>query len=220
VGALRRKSHDQKPLNQITELYRGFFQIHNRIKSERHVAVIDPARYEKFLRHLSEDNEAREVLFYLIVSAGLRITEALNLQRSAFEVDGENLFFFNKVLKKRGFVERKSIVHPAIAVQVKAYLLRFRQFDKLFTIDRHQALYQIKKVFGPTIDLHALRHSHISYLIFEKQFSSEEVSNLIKLNLDTVALYTHKDSTEVLKALYRSGSTSLNKPKVSRTGTN
>jgi len=211
---MRRKADIERILSQIHGQYRPFFKVHSRVSSKRHVAVIEPSRYEEFLEVLSKDPAVPQnikILFFLIVSAGLRITEALSLRRSSFEIEDGELYFYNKVLKKRDVIERKSIVHPAVASQVKEHLLKFRQFDKIFSIDRHQALYQIKKAFGEALDLHALRHSHISYLIFEKGFSAEEVEALISLNRDTVAFYAHKDPSQMLKELYRS---STNRKKI------
>jgi integrase len=207
VSRLRRKKETDNILLKIPENYRGFFQIHSRVKSAEslHVAVIDHSKYEDCLAAIKDDLKIREdikVLLYLIISAGLRISEALSLQRMSFEVDGDNLYFYTKVLKKREFVERRAIVHPVVALAVKSYLLKFRAFDKIFSIDRHQALYAVKSALGKALDLHALRHSHISYLLFEKKLTLEEVEGLIKLNMDTIVLYSHLNSKPLLDDLY------------------
>jgi site-specific recombinase XerD len=204
VTRARRKEHR---LASVPEHYRGFFDFHSRVKSTEHrqVGVVKAQMFEEFLLAVSNDssiNQPMRILICLILSAGLRITEALSLQRISFEREGGQLYFYFRVLKKSSYVERKAIVHPAIKTSVEEYLLKFRSFDKLFAMDRHQALYAIKCAFGKSLDLHALRHSHISYLLFYKELPLENVSSLVKLSSQTVKLYSHLDPTPLLAELY------------------
>jgi integrase len=208
VSRLRRKKQTDDLLAEIPEKYRKFFKIHSRLRSaeSRHVAVIDHHLYEQCLVDLRDDASIKSetrILLLLIISAGLRITEALSLQRCSFEVDGEHLYFYTKVLKKREPIERKSVVHPMVASAVKAHLLKFRAFDKIFCLNRHQSLYAVKSVFGKTLDLHALRHSHISYLLFYKKFTLEEIQEIMQLNVETIRFYSHLDTTPLLRELYK-----------------
>lgn len=204
----RRASKCNKILDGVKDRYRPFVSIENRIKSNdgRHVTLIKPDDFESFLTTLCKDEEIHseiKVLISIILSTGLRISEALSLQRCSFEKGSTgSLYLYSRVAKKKDFVERKSIIHPLVSDLIKEWTHKFRSFDKIFSIDRHQALYAIKVGLGESFDCHSFRHSHISYLLFKKKLTIEQVAELVKLSPEAVRFYTHVDPTNLLDELY------------------
>jgi integrase len=212
----------KKILTEVHEPYRAYFEIHNRLFSEnpkRHVAVIAPDQFDAFLKKLIQDISIPEDLRLAIgvtVSGGLRANETLSIRRFDCEVDGDKVFIHTKVSKKRRAMTRPILVHPEVAGLLKSVMLRKRGLENLFDFGKSSFLKNIKKYLGKALDLHALRHSHISMLILHKNMSIPEVSKLMEISPEVVAgSYFHMNSKSKLLDLWEVGvnSTSAGKAK-------
>lgn len=99
----------------------------------------------------------------------MRITETLSLEKFSFEVDCLDLFAEVKVLKKRDKEEFRAIrIHP-IAVEFIKTFLESRLSGKVFRFSKRAAQRAVKSIFGiEELSTHSMRHSAVSYLLFEK----------------------------------------------------
>lgn len=73
----------------------------------------------------------------------------------------------------------------------------------LFSINRAKMLYNVKKALGEGVTNHSMRHSHISYLLFNKKKTCEEVSEIVQMSVHTVKNYQHYNITKELKKIYK-----------------
>jgi integrase len=203
-------SQQKKILLEIEERYRPFFEIHNRIFSEsptRHVAVVSPMKFDEFLKILIKDISIPENLRLAIgisLSGGLRATEALSIRRFDCEIDPDGQVYIHiKVSKKRKPVTRPILVHPEVARLLKTVMMRKRGLEKIFDFGRSAYLKNIKRYLGQALDLHALRHSHISMLILHQGMSIPEVSKLMEISVQVIQdSYFHMDSKKVLEGIW------------------
>jgi integrase len=202
------KAHQLKAFG-IHPKYQAFFRIETRrsTSTNRHVAIVVSEKFSAFLLELKNDSEIPQefkVLTAILLSGGLRISEALMLQRSDFETgeDGR-LYFVSRVLKKRDRkVERTNVIHQDIQSVCAEYLMSLRGFEHLFSFSRKAALHQLKKYLGEATDLHGLRHSFISYLVFLKELNLEEVSRFVEVSPSTAMRYAHLNQREILSGMF------------------
>lgn len=207
MDLVRRPHEIKKILSKVHERYRDFVEIQNRVKSSegRFVSLIRFDRFESFITAVIEDkNIGREekALILITLSTGHRISEVLSLQRVSFLEEAGKLYVYSKVLKKRKRVERKSIIHPAAQGFVLDYIRQFQAFSKVFTISRHNALYAVKIGLGEAFDVHSFRHSLISYLLFKKKLTVDQVAELMKISVRVVKIYAHLNASDLLDDLF------------------
>jgi integrase len=148
--------------------------------------------------------EPLRIAIGLSLSGGLRASETLAIRRFDCEVDESgNLFVHAKVAKKKRSLTRPILVHPAVAPCMKRLMLRTRGLANLFSFGRSAYLKNVKRHLGKALDLHALRHSHISMLILEKGMSIPEVAKLMEISVKVVQeSYFHMDAKSRLKDLW------------------
>lgn len=72
----------------------------------------------------------------------------------------------------------------------------------LFNIDRVKMLYNVKRALGEGVTNHSLRHSHISYLMFNNKKTVEEIAKIVNMSIQTVQNYTHYNIKKELKGIY------------------
>lgn len=207
MDLVRKPREIQKLLDTVKTQYRGFISIQNRVNSKegRHVVAIQPDKFEEFLRALIDDSDIskeKKVLIAIALSTGHRVSEILSLQRCSFRMQNGKLYLITRVLKKKQRTERNSVIHPTITDFVWRYVSEFPAFAKIFSIDRHQALYAVKVGLGEAFDTHAFRHSLITYLLKKKNLSTRQVADLMKISERIVAIYAHPDASELLEGLF------------------
>lgn len=148
------------------------------------------------------DDREYKAFFIVCLSGGLRVTEGLRLKKSSFMVEDGQLFAESGVLKKRQKKEtRYSRVHPAGQEFVLSFL--DTKIGKIFDWDRSTAFRKIKKYFRVEgLCNHSLRHSIISYYLFEEGLSREMTSKLVHINNKTIDHYAHLDEKKFLKKVF------------------
>lgn len=212
MARLKTRLLQEERLGLINPKYRSFFRLETRRSTtlNKPVAIIEPHTFSSFMHALSNDLEiplAYRCLFAILLSGGLRISEALMLQRCDFELSPDGMIYFHSRVLKKGSrkVERKNVVHPDAKITCAEHLLSLRGFDKLFSFSRKAALHMIKKYLGDPVDLHALRHSYFSYLIFQKELNIEEASRFVEVSSSTILKYAHIDQDQILKTVFDDG---------------
>ncbi|MFV8249886.1 tyrosine-type recombinase/integrase [Bdellovibrio bacteriovorus] len=183
--------------------YAQFFIRSKRLTSQKPLALIDGAKLESFFSELLADNTiSTELKLFVFVAAsgGLRVTEALSLSKEDFFEQDGCLFFTSKVLKKRKEETRFARVHPSVAEWVKENIkLKVGCLIK----KNSSTLYRnLRRLFPPGICNHSLRHSLVSYLLFEKDMSNMKVAKLINIGVKTVEHYAHLDQRKTLKGIF------------------
>ncbi|WP_413560738.1 hypothetical protein [Bdellovibrio sp. HCB209] len=153
---------------------------------------------------LADENIDREykAFFAVCLSGGLRVSEGLALTKANFIEDDGCLFFKVSVLKKRRHEERWCRVHPAAQSFVKEVLAT--KVGTLFDWDPSTCLRRIKRHFQVEgICNHSLRHSAISYYLFEEKRTKEETAKLCHVSSKIIDTYAHLDERKVLKEMFK-----------------
>jgi integrase len=151
-----------------------------------------------------DDSIKEEYRMFLIccVSAGLRVSEALSITKECFNEDERGLFFEVKVLKKRKVVTRWCMIDPDAVALVKKVLKE--KIGKLFDWTTMTCLRRAKALFDlPGICNHSLRHSAVSYYLFEKNLSAEIVGKIIHITPYIVNYYAHLDERAFLSNMHK-----------------
>lgn len=207
-----------KYLGKIKEEWRNLFICSLRTTSAvgKPVLLIAHDQFENFLVKLRDDDEIQDeekILYGLLISGGLRVSEALAIQRQDLDVDNDgNLFLTIKCLKKKKPVTREIIVHPVISPLVKKHLLSKRGFERLFgNLRRTAAINRLKRTFAKDftdcegLDLHAFKHAAISRLLFGLNYSTEKVSQIQRLSPKIISAYSHLNMRGELKEIFGGG---------------
>ncbi len=140
------------------------------------------------------------------------------------DINIETGFFLLRVLKKRNKVTRRRIIdgktetynlkanrvyreaklHPVAVDILREYFHNFRisGFSRCFPYTRNTALLHMKQIFGRQSCVHALRHSHISWLVNVKKLPISMVADLLKMDVKVVSAYSHVDAKHELTKLY------------------
>lgn len=189
--------------------YSKYFNIQRRVSSKTKIAVLKGELLEGFLTDLLNDPdiESETKLFIIVcLCGGLRVSEGLSLKKSAFMEEDGDLFGLVDVLKKRSSNEERYFkIHP-IAKDFVQEKIKHRIGDKVFNFHRSTALNRIKAAFDVEgICNHSLRHSMVSYYLFNEKMTTEEVSKVLKVNPKIVDVYAHMDEKRRLKSVFKGG---------------
>lgn len=173
--------------------YAQFFEKHSRLNGTNQIAVLKTECMDAFIEAVVADaaiDREYKALMLTSLSGGLRINEALALCKADFTVQDGQLYVTIKVLKKRKAEQRLVKVHPKAAPTVQAWLSTV--VGKPFKKSSRTALRRIKDLIGLSeICNHSLRHSLISYLLFEKNLTHIKAAKLIHIGLESMLHYSH-----------------------------
>lgn len=195
--------------------YSRFLQESKRVSgSNKPVLIVNPDLFTEFLDAVAQDTSiASELKAFILLAAGCggRVSELLAVHK--WDVTGD--YFEMNVLKKPPPKRRKPTdpkpknvqktrncrMHPA-AVPIVQDLLRHRKPQEfLFKMNRFQALYQLKKLFGEKMDCHAFRHTHISYLM-SRDMTDLKIAKLIDITTAVVSQYAHLNQKRTLEDIF------------------
>jgi len=184
--------------------YSQFFETCDRLASKKSIALVKgallPAFIEAVVSDKAMDNEFR-ALVLISLSGGLRISEALALTRENFEKQENCLYLRAKVLKRRKNEQRWARIHPQASDFVENYIrdkvgavVKLSQPTAYRRMQRH---FQVEGVCN-----HSLRHSNISYLLFEQNMTHIKAAKLLHVHTKTIEHYAHLDERRALKQLW------------------
>jgi integrase/recombinase XerD len=157
----------------------------------------------------SIDNQKHKAVIMLIYSAGLRLSEVVNLRKADILEDQKVLF----IKAAKGKKDRVTILSDKILVYLKNYMDIYKPNYWLFEGQTNgqyshrsvQAIFQNaveKSKVNPYSSVHSLRHSFATHLL-ERGTDLRQIQLLLgHASIKTTEIYTHV--TDVLKAKLRS----------------
>lgn len=184
--------------------YAGYFEIYNRLNGANKIAVLKTELMEQFVEAVVADSaidREYKTLLLTSLSGGLRISEALALKKTDFQEQDGQLYVTVRVLKKRKKEERLVKIHPKAVPIVQSWLATV--VGKPFKRSSRTALRRIKELVGmEEICNHSLRHSLISYLLFEKNLTHIKAAKLIHIGLESMLHYSHLNEKKAWAEVY------------------
>ena len=144
------------------------------------------------------DDEKKLVIFKTIYSAGLRLSELVNLKIS--DIDSENMLII--VRGGKGMKDRVTVLSKELLVELRQYVRNYKPKYWLFESSSGNPYHKrsIQKMFyhyyartelSKKASVHTLRHSFATHLLE----NGEDVRKIQKLlghkNLSTTEIYTH-----------------------------
>lgn len=184
--------------------YGRFFELYNRLNGTKKIAVLKTDKLQEFISELVADTKLdRHYKIFLLISlsGGLRVTEALSLSKNDFSFQDGDIYVRVNVLKKQKEEERLIKVHP-LAVRIVTEWLS-GVVGKLFKFSARSTLRWIKELTGlQEICNHSLRHSLISFLLFERNLTHIKAAKLIHIGLDSMMHYSHLNERKVWKEVF------------------
>ena len=196
--------------------YSGYFiQVQRISGARRNVKILRSDKILDFISEVSRDagmDKSIRLITVLAAGTGARISEILDIRKRDVRADG---FFKLRVLKKDRSQIRKDAklrkegkipppwypvwrtckIPGGISADIFEIMKHRRPVEKLFKINRHQALYGIKQVFGDDTECHGFRHSFLSWMM-TLGMPEQKVADLVKLETDTVQTYSHLTDVE------------------------
>ena len=160
--------------------------------------VIDLLRYTKNLKH-------RAVLA-MIYSAGLRISELLNLELSHIDVDRRQLTVKNsKGRRDRNIILAQSFIplmqNYLMSYNPKTYFVEGKPFQRYSAESIRSFLHRSSKIARITkrVTPHTLRHSYATHLL-ENGIDLRYIQELLgHAKPETTMIYTHVSKKDILK---------------------
>jgi integrase/recombinase XerD len=160
--------------------------------------IVDLLRYTKNLKH-------RAVLA-MIYSAGLRISELLNLRLTDIDVDRRQLTIKNsKGRKDRNIILAQSFIplmqNYLISFEPKTYFVEGKPFQKYSAESVRSFLYRSCKIanINKKVTPHTLRHSYATHLL-ENGIDLRYIQELLgHAKPETTMIYTHVSKKDLLK---------------------
>lgn len=191
-------------------------------KHFKKIAIVDYHFFDEFLTELRDAPDVllrRKAIIALSLSGGLRITEALEMQRSDIDLS-TNMFKITVLKKHRDSrpIIRDCKLMPIAAEIVKAYLEKYpsKNYEYIFAIkdpkgeksektkkvSRQSAYNWVRKLLGPGACNHSFRHSHISYLLHEKKLPHALVEAIMKVEPHVIHIYNQINAVRELGKLW------------------
>lgn len=184
--------------------YAKYFELYNRLNGVKKIAVLKTELLQEFIKKVVADTSIdMEYKAFLLVtlSGGLRVNEALALTKEDFLDQGDELYVTVKVLKKRKEEERLVKVHPDAVSTVRLWLSTV--VGKPFKLSYRTTLRRIQDLVGlEEICNHSLRHTLISFLLFERNLTHIKAAKLIHIGLDSMMHYSHLNERKVWKEIF------------------
>ncbi|MBK5209639.1 MAG: tyrosine-type recombinase/integrase [Flavobacteriaceae bacterium] len=160
--------------------------------------VIDLLRYTKNLKH--------RAILAMIYSAGLRISELLNLELKHIDVDRRQILVKNsKGRKDRNIILAESIIplmnNYLTSYQPENYFVEGKPFQKYSAESIRAFLHRSRKIAKITKNVtpHTLRHSYATHLL-ENGIDLRYIQELLgHAKPETTMIYTHVTKKDLLK---------------------
>lgn len=184
--------------------YTHYFELYSRLNGEKKIAVLRTELLQEFIKEVVADQAIdQEYRSFLLVSlsGGLRVNEGLALTKASFADQADGLYVTVKVLKKRKEEERLIKIHPEAVPTLRLWLSTV--VGAPFKFSESTALRRIKALVGlQEICNHSLRHSLISYLLFERNLTHIKAAKLIHIGLDSMMHYSHLNERKAWKEVF------------------
>ena len=187
-------------------MYSQFFEYHDRLASQKQLGLVKSDLLPPFITTLLNDpamERSYKALVLTCLSGGLRISEALALTKEDFTIENGNLFLRSNVLKKRHKEKRWCRIHPLAQEFILSYITPI--VGKIFKTSQSTAFRHTRLHFGPHVCNHSLRHSNISYLLFEENITHMKVAKLLHIGIHTIEHYAHLNEKRTLTELFNQG---------------
>lgn len=183
--------------------YEKMIEKQSRLNSNKQIDLVSGEQLESFLKSIIEDkNLENELKAFIIlsISGGLRVSEVRQLKKEhIYEIDG-NVFGKIKVLKKSRTEYREFIIHPIAKSFLKDYAKSV--IGHLVKSSQPTLYRKIQATFGGDFCNHSLRHSLISYLLFEKNMNHLKAAKLMHMGVKTIEHYAHLNERKTLKEIF------------------
>ena len=149
------------------------------------------------------NNQKHKLIIQLIYSAGLRVSELINLKPK--DIDTERKIIY--IRQGKGAKDRISLFPNSIKYDLLKYLLQFNPQNYLFESNRNKK-YSTKtiekilekasiKALKRKVRPHILRHSFATHLL-EQGIDLRKIQKLLgHKNLSTTQIYTHVANTDI-----------------------
>ncbi|MFW5982227.1 MAG: tyrosine-type recombinase/integrase [Halanaerobiaceae bacterium] len=151
------------------------------------------------------DNYKYKIIFSLIYSAGLRVSEVVRLKIEYFDIDRKTLF----IKAGKGNKDRYSVLSGKIYLSLKQYIEVYQPEIWLFpgqNKENHLSERSVQKMFAKACKkarikkdatVHTLRHSFATHL-HEKGYSIRNIQILLgHKNINTTEIYTHVSKFDI-----------------------
>lgn len=188
-----------------TSKYAKYFTLEKRVNSTKKIAMLRSELLDDFFKEFIADAQIDRGIKAVIItsiSGGLRVTEALSLNKTDFYKEDGFLYAESEVLKKKDKNEERLImIHPAAQAFMEDYL--DNKVGKLFDYTRDGMLKAVKRIFDiPGICNHSWRHTMISYFLFAVNFSREKTAKLMHVSIGIIDRYAHLNEKKTLKEAF------------------
>ena len=142
-----------------------------------------------------------KALTIISLSGGLRITERLKLKKKDFLEEDGILYIRVQVLKKKRDEKRWARIHPVATPFIKDYIKHL--IGAIVKMSQPTAYRKTRRYFKfDGVCNHSLRHSNISYMLFEEDMNHLKLSKLLHIDVNTIAHYAHLNERKTLKAIF------------------
>ncbi len=151
------------------------------------------------------------VIFEVIYSCGLRISEAITLNVSSLDLDNNQLTVIGKRNKERicfiGQIAKNALIIYLEKVRPQLITSNFKE-EALFVNRRgsrltrqgvHKRFHEITQEYGLDATVHTLRHSFATHLLLGGADIRSVQEMLGHQDIKTTQLYTHLDTRDLLK---------------------
>ncbi|MBS3151161.1 tyrosine-type recombinase/integrase [Candidatus Woesearchaeota archaeon] len=151
-------------------------------------------------------NQKHKLMIKLMYSAGLRVSELVNLKSEDLEIENN----FGWVRKGKGNKDRIFIIAESIKDELKEYAEKNKTINWLFPGNKNNHISQRtiaaiireaakKAKIRKNVHTHTLRHSFATHLI-ENNYAVTDVQNLLGHNSpETTMIYLHTASKNMIK---------------------
>ena len=174
-------------------------------KDKKLPVVLSQEEVEKIL--LSVDNIKHKAILMLTYSAGLRVSEIVNLKSK--DIDSKRMLIYIKMAKGRK--DRYVMLSESILQILRDYWKEYRPVEWLFPgqdKEKHITTRTVEKIFSNAcekakilkpVSIHSLRHSFATHLL-ENGTDLRYIQELLgHKNIKTTEIYTHVSNKNIAK---------------------
>ncbi|MFZ4404039.1 MAG: tyrosine-type recombinase/integrase [Pseudobdellovibrionaceae bacterium] len=184
--------------------YRRFFESHDRLASQKQIGLIKSDLMNEFVSAFVDDHSIEtkfKALVLISLSGGLRVSEAFKLKKEDFLSEDGVLYIRVSVLKKKRREKRWARIHPLALEFIQNYISTI--VGPVVRMSQPTAYRKTKKYFGVAgVCNHSLRHSNISYMLFEENMNHIKLAKLLHINVNTIEHYSHLNEKRTLKSVF------------------
>lgn len=224
----RKDKIKERTISRILTTLRTFYKflISEKIVEENPAKLIDKTIKEKHLPKIISESEIEEILsnvtdddlgfrdyviFELIYSSGMRISEAISLNVSSWRTEDKVINVIGKRNKERtvfiGDVANTALYNYVNLVRPKLCnkknnenaLFLNRRGERITRQAVHKRFHELTKRLGLEATVHTLRHSFASHMIQNGADIRSVQEMLGHTDIKTTQIYTHLDTSKMLE---------------------